>query len=435
MRKIIIKIIEHPNFYSILSLGKKVAVTGVAQILIQIVTFLSGIFVIRMLSTEEYAYYTLANTMLGAMSILTDSGVSSGVISIGGQNWQSKKHLGVVLQTGLALRKKFALASWLVVMPILAYMLYDHGATTWNIAFIVLSIVPLFFSTVSTSLLEIPLKLRQDINPLQKNQLLANLGRAVLLSIIFICPFSAVALLIASLPQLWANRRLWKLSEQYVDWNQEADSSVRTKMLQIVKRLLPEGIYNCLSGQLTIWLIALLGSTASIAQLGALSRFSVAMRILGVLSKTLVTPRFARLPNEKRIIFQRYVQIVGGMFLFFVFVVLILNQLSNPILSLLGGNYQGLNTAFLLVVIGGCLEVFADLSFNLNTSRGWAINPLISIPVNILTVVVSIFFLKIHSLEDILLLTIISSSVQIIMHIAYGLSCITKIKSNESQTA
>ncbi len=65
--------------------GKLISVTGSAQVLIQALGFISGIIIIRLLPTEEYAFYTLANTMLGTMNILSDAGVSTGVMAQGGK--------------------------------------------------------------------------------------------------------------------------------------------------------------------------------------------------------------------------------------------------------------------------------------------------------------------------------------------------------------
>ena len=85
---------------------KLVSVTGGAQIMVQGLGFLSGILIIRLLPTSEYALYTLANTMLGAISILADSGISNGVMATGGKVWLNRVELGKVMVTGMELRKK-----------------------------------------------------------------------------------------------------------------------------------------------------------------------------------------------------------------------------------------------------------------------------------------------------------------------------------------
>src|SRR4051812_39271310 len=85
--------------------GKLISITGSAQVLIQAIGFVSGIMIIRLLSTSEYALYTLANTMLGTMTLLTDGGINTGVMAQGGRVWQDKVKLGIVMNTGMDLRR------------------------------------------------------------------------------------------------------------------------------------------------------------------------------------------------------------------------------------------------------------------------------------------------------------------------------------------
>lgn len=54
-----------------------VAFAGGSQAAIQVFSFLGGILVIRSLSATEYAYYTIANTGLGAISLLSDAGIGA----------------------------------------------------------------------------------------------------------------------------------------------------------------------------------------------------------------------------------------------------------------------------------------------------------------------------------------------------------------------
>lgn len=71
--------------------AKLIAITGSAQVMVQAIGFISGILVIRLLPTHEYALYTLANTMLGTMTLLADGGIATGVMSQGGKVWQDKQ--------------------------------------------------------------------------------------------------------------------------------------------------------------------------------------------------------------------------------------------------------------------------------------------------------------------------------------------------------
>ena len=111
MKDILSKLKYHPKYETILNWGKLISITGSAQIIVQILGFASGILIIRLLPVQEYALYTLANTMLGTMTVLADGGISTGVMSQGAKVWQNKVMLGKVLATGLDLRRKFAIFS------------------------------------------------------------------------------------------------------------------------------------------------------------------------------------------------------------------------------------------------------------------------------------------------------------------------------------
>jgi O-antigen/teichoic acid export membrane protein len=191
------KIQAHPHYARAVYWGKAISVTGSVQVLVQAAGLICGIWIIRLLPTKEYAFYTLANTMLGMMTTLADSGISNGVMVLGGRVWQDRKKLGVVLATGLDLRRKFAWGSLTVSVPVLAYLLMHQGAGWMETLFIILVLIPAFWAALSDSLLEIIPKLHQDIKPLQKNQLAVSTGRLLLSGLgLVLFPWTAAALLV-----------------------------------------------------------------------------------------------------------------------------------------------------------------------------------------------------------------------------------------------
>jgi O-antigen/teichoic acid export membrane protein len=101
--------------------AKLISMTSFAQAIVQGMGFISGILVIRWLPTQEYAMYTIANAMLGTMTVLADGGIASGVMSQGGQAWKDQTKLGTVIVTGMHLRRKFAIGSLLFAIPALFF--------------------------------------------------------------------------------------------------------------------------------------------------------------------------------------------------------------------------------------------------------------------------------------------------------------------------
>ncbi|MEJ7738063.1 MAG: polysaccharide biosynthesis protein [Chitinophagaceae bacterium] len=429
MNKLVERIYANPNFAKAFDWGRLITITGTAQIGVQAIGVISGILIIRVLPIEEYALYTLANTMLGTLVLLADGGISSGVMSQGGKVWTNPEKLGAVLATGLDLRKKFALFSLLITTPALLYLLRHHGVSWLMSMVIILSIIPAFIATGSGMLLEIAHKLQQDVITLQKIQIGSSVARISILSLsLFIFPWAFVALLAASFVQFWANKRLLKSSHNYFDQSQKPDTVVRKEILSLVKRILPVVLYQCVSGQMTIWLISIVGSIAAVAKIGALGRVDMMLTPLGVLFATLVSPRFARLPDNPMLLLNRYFQIQTVLVLWSAGIVGTVWLYSSEVLWVLGGNYSNLKIEVVLSLTGSCLNLIAASSVVLSTGRGYAINPLISIPVGIGSIVCGAFLIGLSSLEDVLKVNIFASGIQVVMHASY---CILKIYRNK----
>lgn len=391
------------KYIKALEWSKLISITGSAQILIQAIGFISGIIVIRLLSTQEYALYTLANTILGTMLILADGGIAAGVTAQSGIDWKDKKHLGRVIVTGMNLKRNFAIGSFILAIPVLLYLLTTHNAS-YQMSFIILiSLIPAFYSTLTGSLLEIPLKLNQDIIPLQINQVGVNLGRlGITLSTLIFFPFAFIAIFASGLPQIWSNLRLRKLSHQYVDWKQKEEVLIRTKISKTVKRILPSAVYYCLSGQLTIWLISFLGTTTEIAQIGAIGRLAVIISIFQSLFFTLVIPRFVRLPKKRKILFSKFNKIQLGLIILSILLITTVWLFSTQALLILGAAYNGLEYELLLIIIGGCINLIGAVTYSLNTNRGWVINPIIGISIGITGIFIGLVTIDVSSLVGVL---------------------------------
>ncbi|MFE3871987.1 polysaccharide biosynthesis protein [Flavobacterium sp. ZS1P70] len=420
---------QHPSYDKAMHWGKLLSITGAAQLIVQIVGFASGILIIRLLSTQEYALYTLTNTMLGAMTLLSDGGISTGVMAQGGKVWEDKEKLGSVMTTGLALRRKFALGSLMISLPILFYLLMHNGAGWLTSFLITISLIPAFFAALSDSLLEIPLKLHQNILPLQKNQVYVGIGRLLLVgSTLFIFPFAYIAILAAGIPRIYGNLNLRKISNKFVDETKLPDPLIKKEILIIVKRSLPAVVYYCLSGQITIWIISVFGNSTSVAQIGALGRLAVLLNLVSVIFGTLIVPRFARIKNQDLRLRGIYSKIIAGFFVFGFFIVVFTWFFSDYLLWILGKNYAGLKTELTLMIIGSCINLIMSIGFSLYLSRGWILKPHISISVSVMPIILGCFMFDISNLKGVLYLNSFVALIQMILHVGFGFYKILKLE-------
>jgi len=420
MKALIHKLSANPKYSRAFEWGKLISIAGSAQVLVQGAGLLTGILIIRMLPTKEYAYYTLANTMLGTMTVLADGGISSGVMSQGGKVWNDKVKLGQVLATGLDLRKKFAVFSLIVAVPILMYLLWHQGASNWTIALVVLTLIPSFFAALSDSLLEIVPKLHQDIKPLQFNQSVVSILRLFLSSVsIFFFPFTFIALLGNGIPRIFGNFQLRKIAFKFADKKELPNPEYRSNILNIVKKTLPGSIYYCLSGQIQIWLISIFGSTESIAHVGALGRLTMVMTMFSILFNTLLEPRFARLPNQTKLVKARFLQLLGLLILTSVVICGLVWLFPAQILSVLGKSYAGLDKEVLLITLGSCLSLISGTIYRLNSTRGIIPNPYFFIPSIIITQAIVLCIIDLSVVTNVLWFSIIVSAVGSVIRITH----------------
>jgi len=425
MKQIIYRLYSNPKNEKLFSWVKLVSITGGAQFVVQAVSFICGIMVIRLLPSQEYALYILANTMLGTMTLLSDGGISTGVMSQGGKVWLDKEKLGIVLITGLDLRRKFALGSLVVSTPILVYLLITNGASWITSLLIVGSLIPAFYAALSDSLLEIAPKLHQSILPLQKIEVSVGIGRLFLSGLtLFLFPYTFVAILASGIPRIYGNINLRKISYKLINKAQLPDPVVRRAILYVVRRVLPGTIYFCVSGQITVWLISIFGNTNAVAQLGAIGRIIILISVFSSLMATLIVPRFARLIDDRDVLKSFFWKVHSALWIVSVIVVLFVWGCSNKILWVLGTNYLNLSSELTLSMVAGCISLIGGISLFLYTGRGWIMNPMVSISLSIIALILGVTIFDISSLIGVIKLNILIAVNQYLLHTVY---CIMKI--------
>ncbi|AWG22196.1 hypothetical protein FFWV33_12065 [Flavobacterium faecale] len=412
---------KHKHYDRGLSILKLVSLVGSTEILLKGIGFVTGILVVRLLPVQEYAFYTLANTMAGTLIVLTDGGISNGVMSISGKVWKDPDKLGTVLATGLDLRRKFAVITLIIAVPIIIYLLLLNKASWLTAILIVLSLIPAFYADLSDSLLEITPKLHQDISSLQKNQITVGIGRlALTLLTIFIFPWTFIILLASGLPRIYGNHKLTKINAKFVNTDQKPDPVVRKEILKVVARILPNIIFFAFSGQIVIWILSVFGNANELASIGALGRFSILIGLFSSLLTTLFVPRFSRLEDNKSKILKAFLIFQVILFLFTSFVMLIVFLFPSQMLWILGTAYNGLSSELFLILLANCIGLISAMTGSLIGSRGHFLNPVLVIVMNLGTVTVAFFMWDLSTLQGILYYSILYQCISLTVNYIFS---------------
>jgi hypothetical protein len=378
------------------------------QVAVQALTVAGGILLVRALSQTEYAYFTIANSMQATMNILADSGIGIGLSSIGGRVWQNPFRFGQLINTALRLRRHLAAIAAGVVTPVLVWMLIANGASYVYAGVLTLAVLSGLNYQLLTSVLMVVPRLHSQISRVQRLDFFAAASRLALLVAacsVFVNAAVGVSATVAGLLTQYYFLRRWVAGG--IDASAPASEDDRKTILAIVKSQSPNAVFYCVQGQLTVWLISVLGSTQNIAEIGALGRLGIMFSIISAVMTGIVLPSFARCQSASQLR-RRYFQIVGAFCLFGLSLVAVAGLFPDQLLWVLGGKYGHLrNELFLMMVMTAFNSVVAAM-WSLNSSRAWIKWSWLNIPGVMFTQVFLLLFLNISTLTGVLWFGILS---------------------------
>src|SRR5438046_10050730 len=102
-------VLQSPYLRRLIRSGRVVGSFVTVQVIVQMIGFLSGILLIRVLDQREYAFFTIANTMQGTLNLLADIGISIGLVSIGGRVFQDRRRFRELISTVCDVRHRLSL--------------------------------------------------------------------------------------------------------------------------------------------------------------------------------------------------------------------------------------------------------------------------------------------------------------------------------------
>lgn len=344
---------------------------GVVQIGVQALTALAGILIIRSMSKPEYALFVIANSMQTTCNLLADLGIGIGVRSIGGKVWADPFRFGQLMNTALELRRRFALCSFGVGLPIAGWMLWRNGATPLYAAALCAVVGAAVIPLLSASVWGVSPGLHGEYRRLQKLDLSNAALRLLLIGALALIRLSAwLAALVGVVTNWIQSLVLRRWAHEKADIMAPPNADDRRELTRLSVKSLPNTIFFCFQGQVTLLILTLFGSPTGIADVTALGRIAVLFSVFSVAFANVLAPRFARCQDPARLP-RLYLLLISGTVLALVPLVAFAWALPGPLLWLLGGKYAGLDSECGWVVAAGCVAQIGAVMWNLNSSKAW----------------------------------------------------------------
>ncbi|OUL30801.1 polysaccharide biosynthesis protein [Nostoc sp. 106C] len=379
------------------------------QIVVQALGLVSGIWLVRTLDQQQYAYFTIANTMQATMNLLADIGISTSISAIGGKVWQDRYRFGQLINTAMRLRYFLATISVTIITPILIWMLIQNGASTiYAILISIVVLAGLNFQLTSDVLIVVP-RFHSQINKMQKLDLFSAFFRIVFIGLGYLTFWNAgVAIASTSLVSGLQRFVLGGWVSENIDMQSPFNNEDKNFILKTIKNTLPSTIFFCFQGQLSIFIITIFGNTKSIAEIGALGRISIIFTLINSVMTAIILPSFSRCQSAK-LLTKRYLQILSIFFGFGLLLIFLSVIFPSEILWILGGKYQHLKNELVLMVILTVVNSFVGIMSSLNFSKAWIEFIWIEIPMRLVLQAILLMILNISTIQGVIWLSLLSN--------------------------
>jgi O-antigen/teichoic acid export membrane protein len=374
------------------------------QILVQVLSLLTGILLVRTLSQREYAFFTLANSLQATLIMLADVGISTALMATGGKVWEDRHRFGQLIQTGLQLRRNLALLSLIAVVPITGWLFFKNGAG-WTYTLLLGSVVLLgaFFRLTNDVLIVVP-RLQGRVDRLQNVELMSGGFRFATLGIACLTFVNAtLAVLLNSLALGIQGRALRRWAAEGADLKADVNAEDRQTILSVIRQQAPNTIFYCVQGQLTVFLISVFGRTQNIAEVGALGRLGVLFALVSSVMAGIVQPRFSRAQDGKTLR-KIYVLTLLGYAALSLGIMALALALPDAFLWILGEQYRHLRGEVGTMALSAVIAGGTGILYGMNTARAWMKGAWISIPVVILAQIGLLFVLDVSTVHGVILL-------------------------------
>lgn len=344
-------------------------------------SLLTGLLLLRWLSVEAYAQYSLAFAFQRVLSVLTDLGLQGSVVALVGSRGTDPDVVGRYLAAASRLRLKTFLL--LTACSAFAFPLLT-ARQPWPASDKLL----LWMAVVALVWLEggllhgASLLIARRVGSYYAAKTLPAIARLLL---------SALAWLLGWLSG-WLAAWISALQTGLTSWGMRRAAQSQLRLPAVVPRetyrefwaylgpLLPTTVHYAFQDQIVLGIVAWVGTSQSVAEVGALGRLAQIFVFLGAANPVLVAPRLASAPiGTLRKVYGKVLALsasVAGSLVALAWLT------PGPFLWLLGPNYAGLSESVVWAVSAGALSLVAGTMYTMNAARKWAFLPATSIGIS-----------------------------------------------------
>lgn len=388
---------------------RRLAAYSGTQAVVMLINALSGFLLVRGMSKEQYAWFTIANTLQATISVMSDSGLGSAMMAVGGRVCEQRSRFASLMHIAHGLRLKFMILAALVTLPAGGWVLAKNGAPWPVILALGVLITLTSLRSVEAIVLGMVNRLHGRVRCIVEADLTGSLSRMVLVMLGMLPGLSAILGAAATAISQWLQTLLLRRQTRAdMEAPGEEDPVWRSEFQSAVRNLFPLCLFNCVQGHITTWILSLLASSADVADVGALARMSIVFSFLGLPLAHLILPRIAR-AQQPRHLMRLCMIALGGSLLAALALAGMGFLFADQVLGLLGNQYVHLHHELAWYLGYLALGAVANAAWGLCYTRNWVRLAWLQIPFAVLAQAVAACWLDLSQVPQVIAFSSLSN--------------------------
>lgn len=368
---------------------RRLAAYSGAQGIVLFVNALGGFLLVRGMSKEQYAWFTIANSLQATISVLSDSGLGSAMMAIGGRVCVDRTRFAALMSMAHGMRSKFMLLAAVVTLPAGWWVLAKNNAP-WPVI-LTLMVLVTFSSvrSVESVVLGMVNRLHGRVRYLIEADLCVSLSRVAMIGLGMLPGLTAIFGAAATALAQWMQAHLLRRQTRADMANPGvADPAWKPEFEGAVRNLFPLCLFNCVQGHISTWILSLFAAAEDVADVGALTRLGIVFTFLGLPLAQLILPRIARTQETRRLA-RLCLSALGGILAASLALAGLGVFFSDQVLWLLGAQYAHLHRELAWFLGSLVLGTLANAAWGLCYTKNWVRLAWVQIPLAIIVQVIA----------------------------------------------
>ncbi|TPG28583.1 hypothetical protein EAH82_07200 [Variovorax guangxiensis] len=366
----------------------------------------AGLLIVNFLPKEQYAAYTFLITCMTLMLGITDTGLAHCCLPLVGQRTTDVPWVVGACRQVFRKRGWLLAASFLIVVPYWIFSSRQHGWSGGGYWLASAVVVLALLMTLREHYAQVVLLILGHIGTLNRTAFMVHGVRmSMVAAALFLLPTSAYSLAavlgaaaVASFAGLTLLQRSFKANgiAGQPPLPPEQAAAADREIFRIAKPLVLPAIFYQFQGVITVFIVSLFGTSAMLAEVGALGRIAMMLVVFDRVAAMLLFPVIARAPDGERLatmVVRAHLAYVGIMSVVFLSALL----LPDYWILLLGKQYAAQAPVLWMAFLSTLLMNSAGFAFSTLVSRGHTVRQTYIIPFVLL---VQVSYLAVFGVAD-----------------------------------